>query len=78
LGLAFLEKGEAPAVAAIDAELLDFSEGGVHDTWRKALDRMASDPEGAITLAKSLLESVLKHILDERNLTYSERAIGFS
>lgn len=72
--LAFLEKGEAPAVAAIDAELLDFSEGGVHDIWRKALDRMTSDPEGAITLAKSLLESVLKHILDERKLAYSEKA----
>lgn len=72
--LAFLEKGEAPAVAAIDAELLDFSEGGVHDIWRKALERMTSDPEGAITLAKSLLESVLKHILDERKLAYSEKA----
>lgn len=72
--LAFLEKGEAPAVAAIDAELADFSEGGVHELWRKALERMASDPEGAITLAKSLLESVLKHILDERKLAYSEKA----
>ena len=72
--LGFLEKGEAPAVAAINAELLDFSEGGVHDLWRKALERMTSDPEGAITLAKSLLESVLKHILDERKLTYSEKA----
>jgi hypothetical protein len=49
--LGFLEKGEAPAVAAINAELLDFSEGGVQDTWRKALERMTSDPEGAITLA---------------------------
>ena len=72
--LAFLEKGEAPAVDAIDAGLQDFSEGGVHDLWRKALERMTSDPEGAITLAKSLLESVLKHILDERKLTYSEKA----
>lgn len=72
--LAFLEKGEGPAVAAIDAELLDFSEGGVHDIWRKALERMTFDPEGAITLAKSLLESVLKHILDERKLAYSEKA----
>jgi hypothetical protein len=72
--MAFLEKGEAPAVAAINAELLDFSEGGVNDLWRKALERMTSDPEGAITLARSLLESVLKHILDERKLAYSEKA----
>jgi hypothetical protein len=72
--LAFLEKGEAPAVAAINAELLDFSEGGVHYTWRKALERMTSDPEGAITLARSLLESVLKHILDERKAAYNDKA----
>jgi hypothetical protein len=38
--LGFLEKGDAPAIAAINAELLDFSEGGVHDLWRKALERM--------------------------------------
>jgi len=72
--LGFLEKGEAPAVAAISAELLDFSEGGVQDTWRKALERMTSDPEGAITLARSLLESVLKHILDERKVAYNDKA----
>lgn len=72
--LEFLEKGEAPAVAAISAELLDFSEGGVQDTWRKALERMTSDPEGAITSARSLLESVLKHILDERKAAYSDKA----
>lgn len=70
----FLEKGEAPAVAAINAELMDFSEGGVHDIWRKALERMTSDPEGAITSARSLLESVLKHILDERKIAYTDKA----
>lgn len=72
--LTFLEKGQAPAVVAINAELLDFSEGGVNETWKKALDRMTSDPEGAITLARSLLESVLKHILDERKVVYSDKA----
>lgn len=72
--LDFLEKGATPAAAAIDAVLLDFSEGGVHDTWRRATDRIASDPEGAITLARSLLESVLKHILDERKVAYNDKA----
>ena len=72
--MGFLEKGEAPAAAAINAELMDFSEGGVHDTWRKALERMTSDPEGAITLARSLLESVLKHILDARKVAYNDKA----
>jgi uncharacterized protein YfkK (UPF0435 family) len=35
---------------------------------------MTSDPEGAITLARSLLESVLKHILDERKVAYNDKA----
>lgn len=72
--LASLEKGAAPANAAIAAELMDFSAGGVHDLWNRALERKSSDPEGAITLAKSLLESVLKHILDERKIEYSGKA----
>jgi hypothetical protein len=72
--LSVLEKGSAPADAAITAQLMDFSAGGVHDLWNKALERKSSDPEGAITLAKSLLESVLKHILDERRIEYSGAA----
>ena len=39
--------------------------GYVQECWRKALERRAMDPEGAITAARSLLESVCKHILDE-------------
>lgn len=37
----------------------------VEDAWRKALDRRNDDPEGAITAARALIESVCKHILDE-------------
>lgn len=69
--LEVVEKGKAPADAAISSQLMDFSAGGVHSLWNKALERRDSDPEGAITLAKSLLEAVLKHILDERSIAYS-------
>jgi hypothetical protein len=72
--LSSLEKGAPPADAVITTQLLDFSAGGVHDLWNKALERRDSDPEGAITLAKSLLEAVLKHILDERTIQYSATA----
>lgn len=72
--IGFLEKGAVPADAAISTELLDFSAGGVHTIWNKALERKTTDPEGAITLAKSLLEAVLKHILDDRRAQYSGTA----
>jgi len=34
--------------------------------WNKARRRLASDPDGAITSARALLESVCKHILAHR------------
>lgn len=37
----------------------------VADLWQKALDRRQRDPEGAITAARTLLESVCKLILDD-------------
>ena len=46
------------ALDRIDAE-------HVRIAWTKALERRSIDPEGAITMARTLLESVCKHILDE-------------
>lgn len=40
--------------------------------WNKALDRKSSDPEGAITIARTLIESVLKHVLDDYKIQYSK------
>lgn len=44
----------------------------VHEAWQKALDRRTTDPEGAITAARTLLESVCKHILDEQGVVYDD------
>lgn len=52
-----LSKVDAPHVAA---------------AWQKALERRASDPEGAITAARTLLETVCKHILDEQGVDYED------
>lgn len=45
----------------------------VRSLWRKAIDRRVEDPEGAITLARTLLETVIKHVLDECDEEYDDR-----
>ena len=60
-------------VVAGDA-LSTFDSDGVHTVWTKALARRTTDPEGAITMARTLLETVCKRVLDERNETYDDRA----
>lgn len=55
---------EAPADAAITHALTAFDVDGVRAAWSKALERRQSDPEGAITSARTLLETVCKIILD--------------
>lgn len=63
--LQFLENRGSPAVEMISEALMSYDEDGVHRAWQKALRRSADDPEGAITSARTLLESVCKHILEE-------------
>ena len=63
-----------PSDAGISLTLKDFSADDVHVIWEKALKRRESDPEGAITMAKTLLESVLKHILDSRGISYEAKS----
>jgi len=53
-------------------ERLDWNE--VQAAWRKALDRRNSDPEGAITAARTLLETVCKHVLDDAGRPYDPTA----
>lgn len=53
-------------------ERLDWE--GVQAAWRKALERKSSDPEGAITAARTLLETVCKHVLDEAQVAYNPTA----
>lgn len=65
--------GGRPADDMISQELMSFDETGVHQSWDKALSRRSSDPEGAITAAKTLLETVCKHILDESQVVYSDK-----
>lgn len=62
-----------PADDDISAILVDFDTEHVHIAWQKALERRNEDPEAAITMARTLIESVCKHILDEAGIAHSDR-----
>lgn len=61
-----------PADASISAVLQRFDADHVHKEWQIALERRIDEPDGAITMARTLLESACKHILDEANVTYDD------
>jgi len=44
----------------------------VHEAWRDASVRLLEDPDGAITSARTLLEAVCKHLLDEMQVEYED------
>ncbi|MDP1617911.1 abortive infection family protein [Phenylobacterium sp.] len=66
--------GRAPLDDAITDALAAFNAEGVSVVWRKALERRERDPEGAITAARTLLETVCKHVLDEAGEVYDDGA----
>lgn len=68
------ERGGALADDVISEALQRFDPEGVRAAWDKALSRRYSDPEGAITAARTLLETVCKHVLDERKTLYAQNA----
>lgn len=73
--LEYLESDAAsPADRPVGEVLQAFNPDTVHALWMKALARRASDPEGAITAARTLLEAVCKHILDEQGIAYDDAA----
>ena len=63
--------GESPSSQDVSIVLSSFDEEGVHAAWEKAMARKNTDPEGAITAARTLLETVCKHVLDhQEGVTY--------
>ncbi|KGM52344.1 abortive phage resistance protein [Lysobacter concretionis Ko07 = DSM 16239] len=70
-----VERGAlAPSDTIISQKLERFDAAHVQAAWSKALDRRSSDPEGAITSARTLIESVCKHILDGAEVSYDDSA----
>jgi len=64
----------SPGVQPIAETLQAFDPETVHAIWQKALDRRTDDPEGAITAARTLLETTCKHILDDAQIQYPDDA----
>lgn len=72
--LDYLENpNKAPADKLVTDVLEKFDAEHVGAAWKKALDRRNTDAEGAITSARTLLESVCKHILDEEGIAYDDK-----
>jgi Abortive infection C-terminus len=67
-----LEEGGRPPDDAVAESLTSLDAEHVSRAWGKALERRTSDPEGAITSARTLLESVCKLILDDLSVAYSD------
>jgi hypothetical protein len=65
--------GSQPADDRIATVLASYDAEGVTDAWTKALARRDKDPAGAITAAKSLVESICKHIIEGGGDTYNEK-----
>lgn len=66
------ELNKLPNLESINENLKILDSQYIMDTWQKALYRKNDDPEGAITSARTLLESVLKNILIELHITYKD------
>ncbi len=77
--LEFLEtKHTLPPEKNISDLLEKFDSDGIHFAWNKALERRATDPEGAITISRTILESTCKHILDAQSVEYNATKIELS
>jgi hypothetical protein len=65
--------GAAPSHSIISGALARFNPDQIHARWEAALDRRATDPAGAITLARTLLEDVCGWLLAELNVAVSDQ-----
>jgi hypothetical protein len=73
-GEQFLSKHleDNPDAEQIHNKLYVFRSEYISNSWQKALERIGDDPSGAITAARSLLESVFKRILEEKKVEFSK------
>nr|WP_282449602.1 abortive infection family protein [Roseibium sp. CAU 1639] len=66
-----LDAGTKSPTDAVTVETLEhLNSDEVQRIWSVALQRRKENPDGAITSARTLLESVCKHILDDEQIEY--------
>jgi len=69
--IAYLENNEPDlTMMAVTEILAELSSDRVNEVWTKALHRRRHDPDGAITAARTMLETVCKHILEDESIAY--------
>jgi len=72
--LNFVEKRSKNSVSESlsNKNLINFGTNAIHQEIQKGLERVRTDPEGAITLARTILESTCKFIADKRKIKYDD------
>lgn len=71
----YLEQGEdVSPIDSVMADSKDITSEYVLEIWDKAIERRETDPEGAITAARTLLEATCKYILDKQSIQYDDGA----
>jgi len=63
----------APLDDLVSKEVDNLGAASLERAWAKALQRRITDPEGAITTARTMLESTCKTLLDDLGVAYKER-----
>jgi len=61
---------QAPSDDRVTKALTVLNSDTVRESWEKALQRKFGDTDGAITAARTLIENVCKHILEESGIKY--------
>jgi hypothetical protein len=71
--LNFLETNQKGIIDESTAKTIyKFNQEYINSQWYKALGRKLDDPEGAITSARTLIETTCKYILDSLNVSYKD------
>jgi len=71
--IVFLETSKiSPADTVISITIENLGQGYVTEEWNKALLRRSTDPKGAITMSRTLLETTCKYILDKLQVKYKD------
>src|SRR5947209_48305 len=63
---------QRPATNAVNVALR-FEPPHVQAAWDRAVSRLPTDPGGAITAARSMVEASCKYILDKADVAYEDR-----
>lgn len=57
---------------SVSSTLVKFNQDYINSEWKKAMERKSTDPEAAITTARTLIETTCKFILDDLEVQYED------